>query len=130
MKINENTKWGELDKDLEMLDNLTVRFNKDGSPVKPKPAVMGYRKDDIPGGDIGGDIEPEYTANGEINPFHGTDDTAHISSSNRTLVYWKDAFEEKVRENVRLEDRIKVLRMELDAVKSMVDQAIKYKRGL
>ena len=106
MKINENTKWGELDKDLEMLDNLTVRFNKDGSPVKPKPAVMGYRKDDIPGGDIGGDIEPEYTANGEINPFHGTDDTAHISSSNRTLVYWKDAFEEKVREIVRLESKL------------------------
>ena len=106
MKINENTKWGELDKDLEMLDNLTVRFNKDGSPVKPKPAVMGYRKDDIPGGDIGGDIEPEYTANGEINPFHGTDDTAHISSSNRTLVYWKDAFETKVREIVRLESKL------------------------
>ena len=106
MKINENTKWGELDKDLEMLDNLTVRFNKDGSPVKPKPAVMWYRKDDIPGGDIGGDIEPEYTANGEINPFHGTDDTAHISSSNRTLVYWKDAFEEKVREIVRLESKL------------------------
>ena len=106
MKIYENTKWGELDKDLEMLDNLTVRFNKDGSPVKPKPAVMGYRKDDIPGGDIGGDIEPEYTANGEITPFHGTDDTAHISSSNRTLVYWKDAFEEKVREIVRLESKL------------------------
>ena len=115
MKINENTKWGEVDKDLEFLDK-----------PKPKLSVMGYNKDDIPGGDI----EREYTANGEINPFHGTDDTAHISSSNRTLVYWKDAFEEKVRENVRLEDRIKVLRMELDAVKSMVDQAIKYKRGL
>ena len=106
MKINENTKGGELDKDLEMLDNLTVRFNKDGSPVKPKPAVMGYRKDDIPGGDIGGDIEPEYTANGEINPFYNLDDTAHISSSNKTLVYWKDAFEEKVREIVRLESKL------------------------
>ena len=102
MKINQDTVWGDLDKNLEMLDNLAVRFNKDGSPVKPKPAVMGYRKDDIPGCDI----EPEYTANGEINPFHGTDDTAHISSSNRTLVYWKDAFEEKVREIVRLESKL------------------------
>ena len=91
MKINENTKWGEVDKDLEFLDK-----------PKPKLSVMGYNKDDIPGGDI----EREYTANGEINPFHGTDDTAHISSSNRTLVYWKDAFEEKVREIVRLESKL------------------------
>ena len=67
---------------------------------KPKPAVMGYRADDP------------------------------IPSDNETLIYWKKAFEDKVRENARLEDRIKVLRMELDAVKSMVDQAIKYKRGL
>jgi hypothetical protein len=67
---------------------------------KPKPAVMGYRAD-----------EP-------------------IPSNNETLIYWKNAFEDKVRENARLEDRIKVLRMEIDAVKSMVDGAIKYKRGL
>ena len=107
MKINENTKWGEVDKDLEFLDHPA--FPKPDvykTRQKPKPAVMGYRKDDIPGGDIGGDIEPEYTANGEINPFHGTDDTAHISSSNKTLVYWKDAFEEKVREIVRLESKL------------------------
>ena len=74
------------------------------SPVdyvrKPKPAVMGYRADDP------------------------------IPSDNETLIYWKKAFEDKVRENARLEDRIKVLRMELDVTKSMVDQAIKYKRGL
>ena len=92
MKINENTKWGDLNPELSQLD-------------KPKPAVMGYRADD----------EPDRTS---------------IPSCNVTLVYWKNAFEEKVRENARLEDRIKVLRMELDAVKSMVDQAIKYKRGL
>lgn len=67
---------------------------------KPKPAVMGYRSDDP------------------------------IPSNNETLIYWKKAFEDKVRENARLEDRIKVLRMELDVTKSMVDQAIKYKRGL
>ena len=67
---------------------------------KPKPAVMGYRSDDP------------------------------IPSNNDTLIYWKNAFEDKVRENARLEDRIKVLRMELDVTKSMVDSAIKYKRGL
>ena len=57
---------------------------------KPKPAVMGYRSDDP------------------------------IPSNNETLIYWKKAFEDKVRENARLEDRIKVLGMELDAIKSMI----------
>ena len=64
------------------------------SPVdyvrKPKPAVMGYRADDP------------------------------IPSNNETLLYWKKAFECKVRENARLEDRIKVLGMELDCIKSMI----------
>ena len=77
-----------------------VRETGEYVSIKPKPAVMGYRQDDP------------------------------IPSDNETLLYWKKAFEDKVRENARLEDRIKVLRMELDAVKSMVDQAIKYKRGL
>ena len=36
-----------------------------------------------------------------------------IPSDNETLLYWKKAFECKVRENARLEDRIKFLRMEL-----------------
>jgi len=76
MKINENTKWGEVDKDLEFLDHPA--FPKPDvykTRQKPRVAVMGYNKDDIPGGDIGGDSEPEYTANGEINPFHGIDST-------------------------------------------------------
>jgi len=67
MKINENTKWGEVDKDLEFLDHPA--FPKPDvykTRQKPRVAVMGYNKDDIPGGDI----EPKYTAAGEINPFH------------------------------------------------------------
>ncbi len=48
MKINENTKWGEVDKDLEFLDHPA--FPKPGrykTRQKPRVAVMGYNKDDI-----------------------------------------------------------------------------------
>ena len=60
-----------------------VRETGEYVSIKPKPAVMGYRQDDP------------------------------IPSDNETLLYWKKAFECKVRENARLEDRIKFLRMEL-----------------
>lgn len=45
MKINQDTKWGDIDKSMEFLDHPAF-------PKKPKLSVMGYNSDDIPGGDI------------------------------------------------------------------------------
>ena len=69
------------------------------SPVdwtrKPKPAVMGYRKDD-------------YTP---------------IPSDNETLKYWKRVYEEKVRENARLEMEINDLKWDITFLKDQLRQA-------
>ena len=45
MKIDENTVWGDIDPSMKFLDHPAF-------PKKPKLSVMGYNKDDIPGGDI------------------------------------------------------------------------------
>jgi hypothetical protein len=103
MKINQKTKWGEVDKDLEFLDHPA--FPKPDvykTRQKPRVAVMGYRKDDIPGGDI----QPSYNVKKDKWEPKGAVQEDHIGSSNRTLVYWKDAFENKVREIVRLESKL------------------------
>jgi len=48
MKINENTKWGEVDKDLEFLDHPAFpKPDQYKTRQKPRVAVMGYNKDDI-----------------------------------------------------------------------------------
>ena len=52
---------------------------------KPQPSVMGYRKDD-------------YTP---------------IPSDNETLKYWKRIYEEKVRENTRLEMQLQDAKWDL-----------------
>ena len=66
------------------------------SPVdyvrKPKPAVMGYRADDP------------------------------IPSDNETLLYWKKAFEDKVRENTRLKSELNDAEWDITFLKEEIRQ--------
>ena len=69
-----------------------VRETGEYVSIKPKPAVMGYRADDP------------------------------IPSDNETLLYWKKAFECKVRENARLESEIKDLKWDITFLKEEIRQ--------
>ena len=60
---------------------------------KPKPAVMGYRSDDP------------------------------IPSNNDTLIYWKNAFEDKVRENARLDSELNDAKWDIEFLTEALRQA-------
>ena len=72
-----------------------VRETGEYVQIKPKPSVMGYRKDD-------------YTP---------------IPSDNETLKYWKRIYEEKCRENARLEMEINDLKWDITFLKDQLRQA-------
>ena len=61
--------------------------------IKPKPAVMGYRADDP------------------------------IPSNNETLLYWKKAFEDKVRENARLDSELNDAKWDIEFLTEALRQA-------
>lgn len=70
-----------------------VRETGEYVSIKPKPAVMGYRADDP------------------------------IPSDNETLLYWKKAFEDKVREVARLESEKEDLNWSITYLKDQLRQA-------
>ena len=70
-----------------------VRETGEYVSIKPKPAVMGYRQDDP------------------------------IPSNNETLLYWKKAFEDKVREVARLESEKEDLNWSITYLKDQLRQA-------
>ena len=70
-----------------------VRETGEYVSIKPKPAVMGYRADDP------------------------------IPSDNETLLYWKKAFECKVREVARLESEKEDLNWSITYLKDQLRQA-------
>ena len=70
-----------------------VRETGEYVSIKPKPAVMGYRADDP------------------------------IPSDNNTLLYWKKAFEDKVREVARLESEKEDLNWSITYLKDQLRQA-------
>ena len=70
-----------------------VRETGEYVSIKPKPAVMGYRADDP------------------------------IPSDNTTLLYWKQAFEDKVREVARLESEKEDLNWSITYLKDQLRQA-------
>ena len=70
-----------------------VRETGEYVQIKPKPAVMGYRADDP------------------------------IPSNNETLLYWKKAFEDKVREVARLESEKEDLNWSITYLKDQLRQA-------
>ena len=70
-----------------------VRETGEYVQIKPKPAVMGYRQDDP------------------------------IPSDNNTLLYWKKAFEDKVREVARLESEKEDLNWSITYLKDQLRQA-------
>ena len=70
-----------------------VRETGEYVSIKPKPAVMGYRADDP------------------------------IPSDNETLLYWKQAFEDKVREVARLESEKEDLNWSITFLKDQLRQA-------
>ena len=70
-----------------------VRETGEYVSIKPKPAVMGYRADDP------------------------------IPSNNETLLYWKKAFEDKVREVARLESEKEDLNWSITYLKDQLRQA-------
>lgn len=70
-----------------------VRETGEYVSIKPKPAVMGYRADDP------------------------------IPSDNTTLLYWKQAFEDKVREVARLESEKEDLNWSITFLKDQLRQA-------
>ena len=70
-----------------------VRETGEYVSIKPKPAVMGYRADDP------------------------------IPSDNATLLYWKQAFEDKVREVARLESEKEDLNWSITYLKDQLRQA-------
>ena len=70
-----------------------VRETGEYVSIKPKPAVMGYRADDP------------------------------IPSDNETLLYWKKAFEDKVREVARLESEKEDLNWSITFLKDQLRQA-------
>ena len=70
-----------------------VRETGEYVSIKPKPAVMGYRADDP------------------------------IPSNNETLLYWKKAFEDKVREVARLESEKEDLNWSITFLKDQLRQA-------
>ena len=70
-----------------------VRETGEYVSIKPKPAVMGYRQDDP------------------------------IPSDNETLLYWKKAFEDKVREVARLESEKEDLNWSITFLKDQLRQA-------
>jgi len=78
-----------------------VRETGEHVSIKPKPAVMGYRKDD-------------YTP---------------IPSDNETLKYWKRIYEEKCRENARLEMEINDLKWDITFLKDQLRQGKKMSGG-
>ena len=69
-----------------------VRETGEYVSIKPKPAVMGYRADDP------------------------------IPSDNETLLYWKKAFECKVRENTRLKSELDDMEWEITFLKDQIRQ--------
>ena len=73
-----------------------VRETGEHVSIKPKPAVMGYRADDP------------------------------IPSNNETLLYWKQAFECKVRENTRLKSELDDLEWEITFLKDQLRQKEEY----
>ena len=73
-----------------------VRETGEYVSIKPKPAVMGYRADDP------------------------------IPSDNTTLLYWKKAFEDKVRENTRLESELNDAEWDITFLKDQLRQKEEY----
>ena len=73
-----------------------VRETGEYVQIKPKPAVMGYRADDP------------------------------IPSDNETLLYWKKAFECKVRENTRLESELNDAEWDITFLKDQLRQKEEY----
>ena len=73
-----------------------VRETGEYVSIKPKPAVMGYRADDP------------------------------IPSNNETLLYWKKAFECKVRENTRLKSELDDLEWDITFLKDQLRQKEEY----
>ena len=76
-----------------------VRETGEYVQIKPKPAVMGYRADDP------------------------------IPSNNKTLLYWKKAFEDKVREVARLDMEINDLKWDITFLKDQMRQGKKMSGG-
>ena len=76
-----------------------VRETGEYVSIKPKPAVMGYRADDP------------------------------IPSDNNTLLYWKQAFEDKVREVARLDMEINDLKWDITFLKDQMRQGKKMSGG-
>ena len=76
-----------------------VRETGEYVSIKPKPAVMGYRADDP------------------------------IPSDNTTLLYWKKAFEDKVREVARLDMEINDLKWDITFLKDQLRQGKKMSGG-
>ena len=76
-----------------------VRETGEYVSIKPKPAVMGYRADDP------------------------------IPSNNETLLYWKKAFEDKVREVARLDMEINDLKWDITFLKDQMRQGKKMSGG-
>ena len=76
-----------------------VRETGEYVSIKPKPAVMGYRADDP------------------------------IPSDNETLLYWKKAFEDKVREVARLDMEINDLKWDITFLKDQMRQGKKMSGG-
>ena len=70
-----------------------VRETGEYVSIKPKPAVMGYRADDP------------------------------IPSNNETLLYWKKAFEDKVRENARLDSELNDAKWDIEFLTEALRQA-------
>ena len=70
-----------------------VRETGEYISIKPKPAVMGYRQDDP------------------------------IPSDNNTLLYWKKAFENKVREVARLDSELNDAKWDIEFLTEALRQA-------
>ena len=76
-----------------------VRETGEYVSIKAKPAVTGYRADDP------------------------------IPSDNNTLLYWKQAFEDKVREVARLDMEINDLKWDITFLKDQMRQGKKMSGG-
>ena len=131
MKIDENTVWGDIDPSMKFLDHPAFPNNK------PKLSVMGYNKDDIPGGDIPvskklnpddegyitpEDKEPKYTSNGEINPFHDIEEPIE-DPSYTDVIYGK--LEDKIKVVEKLENTIAHKDRMLEGCRIEIDRLVK-----
>ena len=70
-----------------------VRETGEYVSIKPNPAVMGQRADDP------------------------------IPSDNNTLIYWKKAFQDKVRENARLDSELNDAKWDIEFLTEALRQA-------